>query len=183
MERYIWLWSAWERQTEEDYWLEIGLSVSVSFYLRWRVCVCFCFLFQSVDQVLQTKFKSPINLFYFWNIFSWKMFALRHVTTPRWHTILRLTFPTQTTRTLHNFWDNLLYSIILWLMISSLRRQNQHLLYYFLPLGLLVPYYSCSFYCCCCCGCSWWWWGWWLFFFLSFSFCTFCSQLITWDVV
>ena len=93
--------------------------------IRWSVCMSkshwsLCVLFSRIG--------AGLCIYY---LFLWSNLNF-------WHISKCITVPTQSCRVLYSFCTNLLHSLIMWLMVSSLSLHSLHLLFF-----LLRPIYSC----------------------------------------
>ena len=85
--------------------------------IRWFVCISIslgilCISFSRIDYCL-CKYHLAV-----WLNFSFL------------HNFQRIIFPTQSYQVLYTFCANLLHSLLMWLIVSSLSQHNNHLLFY-----------------------------------------------------
>ena len=92
--------------------------------------LCDLLVFQNPKEVCAFHFLGRILGFAYIIFFIWS--NVNFLLNSHW-----ITFPTQSYLVLYSFFSNLLYSLILWLIVSSLSPHNQHLLFYCV-LSILV---------------------------------------------
>ena len=82
--------------------------------LRWSVCI------SNSHRSLCVSFCRTAAGFCVYHLFVWSKLNFLHISK-------RTTLPTQLSLVLYSFWSNLMQSLIMWLIVSSLSLQNLHL--------------------------------------------------------
>ena len=100
--------------------------------LRWSVCIS-----KSHRSLCVSFFTTDAGLCIY-HLFVWSNLNFLHIS--QW-----ITFPTQSCLVLYSFCANLLHSLIMWLLVSSLSPHNQHFLASYLALLWYYWFLWCYF--------------------------------------
>ena len=84
--------------------------------MRWSICI------SESQRLLGVQFFRTYSRLWIYHLFVWSNLIFLH-------NFQRITFPTQSFLVLYSFWDYLLYSLIIWLIVSSLSPHNLLLLF------------------------------------------------------
>ena len=111
------------------FFLLITMRSCLLFEIWWSVCM------SKSHRSLCVSFSRTTTGLYVYHLLVWSNLDFSHIS--QW-----VTLPTQSCLVLYSFWANLLHSLIMWLMVSSLSPHNLHLLFCcvlsILPLICLV---------------------------------------------
>ena len=95
------------------FWLTISRPGHLARF-RWSVCI------SKSQRSLYISFSRTNSRLCVYHLFVWSSLNFLHNSQ-------FITLPTKSCLVLYSFWSNLLHSLIMWLIVSSLSRQNQQL--------------------------------------------------------